>query len=101
MAGKKQKILKDPDEKRHIEILARKLVPLSLPSAREAIRAAEKVLGAVVSTIVHTMTERDVVIPGLGEFRASIGKTGRIVISFKPAERLLNAVAARLKANQP
>jgi len=74
-----------------------KVIPLSLPSGREAQKAAEKAIDNVLNAIVHVLSEGDLAIPNFGRFRASRNpKNGQIRISFAPSERLKQAVDARL-----
>jgi len=81
-------------EKRDI---AAKLIPLSLLSAKEAQKAAEKTVDQVLAAITHALTEGDVTIADFGKLKAAkIAKTGEIRISFTPYGKLKQAVEARL-----
>lgn len=81
--------------------IAAKLIPLSLLSAKEAQRSAEKTIDQVLSAIIHVLSEGDINISEFGDFKAiKSARTGEIGISFTPCEKLKRAVEARLNAMQ-
>jgi len=81
-------------EKRDI---AAKLIPLSLLSAKDAQKNAEKTIDQVLAAIIHALSEGDITISDFGDFKASKNaKTGEIRISFAPHGKLKQAVEARL-----
>ena len=79
------------------EDIASKLIPLSVLSAREAQKNAEKTIDNVLIAITHVLSEGDLTISDFGDLKASKStKTGQIQILFTPHERLKRAVEARL-----
>ncbi len=77
--------------------VASKLIPLSVPSAREAQKNAERTIDNVFAAITHVLSEGDVTISDFGDLKASkSAKTGEIHILFTPHDRLKQAVEARL-----
>jgi len=77
--------------------VASKLIPLSVPSAREAQKNAERTIDNVLAAITHVLSEGDVTISDFGDLKASKNaKTGEIHILFTPHDRLKQAVEARL-----
>jgi len=78
------------------EHVVQKLALLRTPSAKEALKEAEKACDGVVAAITHTLAEGDLTVADLGTFRASMQGSNRIRISFSPADKLKKAVEARL-----
>ena len=84
------------------EHVVQKLALLRTPSAKEALKEAEKACDGVVAAFTHTLAEGDLTVADFGTFRASMQGPNRIRISFSPADKLKKAVEARLskKAGQ-
>lgn len=79
------------------EEIISKLIPLNLPSAKDARKNAEKVLDNVFSAVRHVLSEGDLTISDFGRFKAAKGTQKReIVIAFTPDEKLKQAVEARV-----
>lgn len=79
------------------EEIISKLIPLNLPSAKDARKNAEKVLDNVFSAVRHVLSEGDLTIPDFGRFKAAKGAKAReVVIAFTPDEKLKQAVEARV-----
>jgi nucleoid DNA-binding protein len=94
--AKKKEVLAADSSRFTEEHIVQKLALLRTPSAKEALKEAERALNVVISAITHTLAEGDVTVSNLGTFRASMQGANRIRISFSPAEKLKKAVEARL-----
>jgi hypothetical protein len=76
-----------------------KLIPLTIPSAKDAQKFAERTIDNVFSAVRHVLSEADLVIADFGEIRASRGaKASDILIHLTPHEKLKHAVEARVNA---
>ena len=77
--------------------LAAKLIPLTVPSARDASKNAEKTIDNVFSAVRHVLSEGDLAIPDFGELKAVRGTKGKeIIIRFTPHDKLKQAAEARM-----
>jgi nucleoid DNA-binding protein len=76
-----------------------KLIPLSVPSAKDAQKNAHKTIDNVFSAMRHVLSEGDLTVADFGQFKAGKSvKTGDIQIRFTPDDKLKQAVDARLNA---
>ena len=81
--------------------VASKLIPLSVLSARDAQKSAEKTIDNVIAAVTHVLSEGDLTIADFGDFKASkSAKAGDLRITFTPHDKLKQAVDARLSIQQ-
>lgn len=81
--------------------VASKLIPLSVLSARDAQKSAEKTIDNVIAAMTHVLSEGDLTIADFGDFKASkTAKAGENRITFTPHDKLKQAVDARLSIQQ-